>query len=321
MINKLFGNKDSKSFYVEDQPKINSQPRKSRKNSSKASLASNSQTSFTEKYHSAARTDNKLRLTYDSASPENIDLVIAAVYKQVFGNNHLMESERSPQLESQLRSGRINVKEFISSLAKSDKYRALFLDKNSNLKTVELNFKHFLGRAPKNRQEISQHIQILAEEGLEAEIDSYFDSEEYQENFGNAIVPFARDDKSPKTNKKIASKKIDSLSVLKAGSQNVARNAIRSTSFSRPLSAPVASAPVASTTPSYTRQATPQSVTSRQPVSEIQETYAEGPVSEKIVQMAKSMLTSSSAPNSGRRAVKVSKKFMDMARNLPYHLR
>jgi len=307
MLNKLFGNNASKSLYVEDrsQTKLRN------------GFTSNSPKSITEKYHNALVTDGNLRLTYDSASPENIESVIAAAYKQVFGNVHLMESEQLPQLESQLRSGRINVKEFITLLAKSDQYRALFLDKYPNLKTVELNFKHFLGRAPKNNQELSQHIQILVEEGLEAEIDSYFDSEEYQQNFGNAIVPFARDDKSPKTHKKIASKKIASLSLLKAGSQNVVRNSIRSTSFSRPLSA----APIASSTPSYTRQATPQSVVVNQPIAEVQDLYADSHVSNEMIDMARSMKSSPFASTKNRRAVNVNKKFLDMARNLPNYMR
>ncbi len=112
------------------------------------------------------------------------DLVIRAAYKQVFGNTHLMESEKSPQAESQLRSGQITVLEFIRQLAKSERYRALFLENCTNLRAIELNFKHLLGRSPENSAEISQHIQILAEKGFEAEIDSYFDSDEYTQNFG-----------------------------------------------------------------------------------------------------------------------------------------
>ena len=312
MISKLFGNKDSKSFYVED---------RSTSISRKGAL-SISQKSFTEKYHSALATDGNLRLTYDSASPENIDLVIKAAYKQVFDNTNLMESERLPQLESQLRSGRINVKEFISSLAKSEQYRALFLEKYSNLKTVELNFKHFLGRAPKNRQEISEHIQILVEEGLEAEIDSYLDSAEYQENFGNAIVPFVRNDKYPQASKKIASTKIDSLPVFKAArnakSQAIARNAVRSASFSRSTSTPVAT-----TAPSYsyTKSVTSQPVSVSQPVAEVKDPYADSHVSEEMIKMARSMRSSTFASTNNRRAVNVNKKFLDMARNLPSYMR
>ncbi|MEO0431935.1 MAG: phycobilisome rod-core linker polypeptide [Cyanobacteria bacterium J06656_5] len=121
-----------------------------------------------------------------------VDLVIEAAYKQVFGNAHLMESERFPLAESQLRNGDITVLEFVRALAKSDRYRTLFYERCTNLKTVELNFKHLLGRAPENGAEISQHIQILAEQGFYAEIDAYLDSDEYFQAFGADIVPYFR---------------------------------------------------------------------------------------------------------------------------------
>ncbi|ESA36351.1 phycobilisome linker polypeptide [Leptolyngbya sp. Heron Island J] len=125
-------------------------------------------------------------------STGQIDLVIEAAYKQVFGNAHLMESERFPIAESQLRNGDITVLEFVRSLAKSDRYRTLFYERCTNLKTVELNFKHLLGRAPESGAEISKHIQILAEQGFYAEIDSYLDSDEYFQTFGASIVPYFR---------------------------------------------------------------------------------------------------------------------------------
>ena len=129
-------------------------------------------------------------------SGEQQELVIKAAYRQVFGNAHLMESERLPARESQLRSGQITVMEFIRLLAKSERYRVLFLDSCTNLRAIELNFKHLLGRTPENNAEISQHISILTEKGWEAEIDSYLDSDEYWQNFGTNIVPYYRGYKS-----------------------------------------------------------------------------------------------------------------------------
>ncbi|MEM6256455.1 MAG: phycobilisome rod-core linker polypeptide [Cyanobacteria bacterium P01_D01_bin.156] len=125
-------------------------------------------------------------------STSQIDIVIEAAYRQVFGNAHLMESERFPTAESQLRNGDISVLEFVRALAKSDRYRTLFYERCTNLKTVELNFKHLLGRAPENGAEISHHIQILAEQGFYAEIDSYLDSDEYFQTFGANVVPYFR---------------------------------------------------------------------------------------------------------------------------------
>ena len=49
-----------------------------------------------------------------------------------------------------------------------------------------------LGRAPISQAEVSEHIQILANEGYEAEINSYVDSAEYQSTFGEDTVPYMR---------------------------------------------------------------------------------------------------------------------------------
>ena len=146
----------------------------------------------TAKYLDAVAGNAIAEFTNDSASIENADLVIEAAYKQVFGNAYLMESERSTVAESQVRSGEISVLEFIRQLAKSDRYRALFFEKCPNVTAVELNFKHILGRAPDSYEEVAQHLKILSEEGFEAEIDSYLDSDEYLQNFGTMIVPYTR---------------------------------------------------------------------------------------------------------------------------------
>ncbi|NEQ48767.1 MAG: phycobilisome linker polypeptide [Leptolyngbya sp. SIO3F4] len=144
------------------------------------------------KYLDALAGNTIAEFTYDSASVENADLVIEAAYKQVFGNAYLMESERSREAESQVRSGEISVLEFIRKLAKSDRYRALFFEKCPNVTAIELNFKHLLGRAPESYGEISQHLKTLSEEGFEADIDSYLDSDEYFQNFGDMFVPYPR---------------------------------------------------------------------------------------------------------------------------------
>jgi len=57
---------------------------------------------------------------------------------------------------------------------------------------VELNFKHLLGRAPRNQAEVSEHVQRLANEGYEAEINSYTFSVEYINAFGLDDVPHMR---------------------------------------------------------------------------------------------------------------------------------
>ncbi len=130
---------------------------------------------------------------YRSVSTEDdLQVVIRAVYRQILGNGYVMESEELSYAESQLRNSDITVREFVRLIAKSDLYKSRFFAAVSQTRFVELNFKHFLGRAPYSQAEISEHIQRYAAAGYDAEIDSYLDSTEYQEVFGVNVVPFNR---------------------------------------------------------------------------------------------------------------------------------
>jgi phycoerythrin-associated linker protein len=102
-----------------------------------------------------------------------------------------MESERLVSAESQLCNGTITVRDFVRAVAKSDFYRARYFESCAPYRFVELNFKHLLGRAPVDQAELSAHIRICIEQGYDAEIDSYLDSEEYITKFGENIVPYA----------------------------------------------------------------------------------------------------------------------------------
>lgn len=118
--------------------------------------------------------------------------VLRAAYRQVFGNAHLMEEQRVSTAESLFLQGDLTVQELVSSLACSDTYRRLFLDKNGPYRFVELNFKHLLGRAPRDQSEVSEHVQRLAAEGYESEIASYLYTPEYIDAFGFDTVPHWR---------------------------------------------------------------------------------------------------------------------------------
>ncbi len=74
--------------------------------------------------------------------------VISQVYRQVFGNRHLMELDINPSLEALFMNGDLSVQGFVTALAQSETYRKYFLEPNSAYRFVELNFKHLLGRAP-----------------------------------------------------------------------------------------------------------------------------------------------------------------------------
>lgn len=127
-----------------------------------------------------------------NATEDDLQGVIRAAYRQVLGNIHVMDSQRLTSAESMLRNGDITVKEFIRRIAQSDLYQSLFFSNNSPYRSIELNCKHLLGRAPLDQAEISQHVQTYNEKGYEADIDSYIDSAEYSENFGENTVPYPR---------------------------------------------------------------------------------------------------------------------------------
>lgn len=125
-------------------------------------------------------------------SPADAKIVIRAVYRQVLGNDYLMNSERQIGLESLLCNGQINVREFVRGLAKSELYKTKFLYSAFQTRTIELNFKHLLGRAPYAEAEVIEHLDRYQNHGYNADIDSYIDSQEYDENFGDSIVPYCR---------------------------------------------------------------------------------------------------------------------------------
>ncbi len=128
----------------------------------------------------------------DNASDTDIQSVIWAAYRQVFGNDHLMSNERLVSVESLLTQGYIRVCDFVRALALSELYKEKFFYSTPHVRFIELNFKHLLGRAPYDEAEISEHVNRYVEEGYEADINSYIDSPEYQENFGMNVVPFYR---------------------------------------------------------------------------------------------------------------------------------
>ena len=164
-----------------------------------------------------------IQLNY-KASEEEVRTVIRAIYRQVFGNIHIMESERLPELESRSNidfdiskpkvtkkkaeplekalterkkplEKPLTVREIVRRMAKSGLYRSRFFESQPRYKFIELNFAHLLGRAPESHKEITEHYRILEREGYEgyeAEIDSYIDSEEYLLTFGEYIVPYYR---------------------------------------------------------------------------------------------------------------------------------
>jgi phycobilisome rod-core linker protein len=131
------------------------------------------------------------RLT-DATSSEGLDGLIWAAYRQIFSEHLTLQRYRQTFLESQLRNRAISVQDFIRGLGKSEVYRELVAATNSNYRLVDLTFKRFLGRSTYGKDEQIAWSIVIGTQGLDGFIDAVVDSDEYQENFGDDIVPYQR---------------------------------------------------------------------------------------------------------------------------------
>lgn len=128
----------------------------------------------------------------DYASAGEIQDLIWAAYRQILSEHQTLQFNRQVQLESQLKNRAITVRDFIRGLAKSEVFRRLVVETNSNYRLVEVCLKRLLGRAPYNKdEEIAWSIKV-ATLGWGSFVDTLVDSEEYQSNFGDTTVPYQR---------------------------------------------------------------------------------------------------------------------------------
>jgi phycocyanin-associated rod linker protein len=123
---------------------------------------------------------------------DDAQAVINAVYRQVLGNDYIMQSERLTATESLLCNGSLTVRDFVRAVAKSELYKTKFLYDNFQTRVIELNLKHLLGRAAYDESEVIEHLDLYQNQGFDADIDNYIDSAEYEANFGDYIVPYYR---------------------------------------------------------------------------------------------------------------------------------
>ncbi len=127
---------------------------------------------------------------YDIDGEREFQNFIYAAYRQIFSEHLILESNRQINLESQLRTGAISVQDFVRGLGKSEVYRRLILEPNSNYRFVEVTLKRFLGREPYSKQETIQWSIVIAEKGYLAFIDAIVESAEYAEAFGADTLPY-----------------------------------------------------------------------------------------------------------------------------------
>jgi len=128
-----------------------------------------------------------------SLSDNEKNLVIRACYRQIFERDIAKGySIKFIDLESQVKTGQLSVKEFIRSLLKSSTYRKQFYEPFVNSRVIELAFKHILGRGISSLEEFQRYFAFVSYRGLDGLVDSLVNSSEYADYFGEETVPYIR---------------------------------------------------------------------------------------------------------------------------------
>ena len=119
---------------------------------------------------------------------------LAQIYTQLLERQpYEFERKEIAHLEKDFLAGKIDVRHFLGELVVSELYLDSFYRDSSNLKFMELSFKHLLGRTAHDKEEISGYTDVLTKHGVNAFFHKIFDSEEYRKAFGCHTIPYARD--------------------------------------------------------------------------------------------------------------------------------
>lgn len=124
------------------------------------------------------------------SSMEERQGALQQIYAQVLERQpYHYERKLLADAEQDFLRGKIGVKRFLKLLGCSEVYLQSFYHTSSNLKFLDWCFKHFMGRAPKNQDEVRSYCDLLMKDGVEKLITVLLDSEEYRKAFGNFTVP------------------------------------------------------------------------------------------------------------------------------------
>jgi phycoerythrin-associated linker protein len=127
------------------------------------------------------------------SSVEERQAALFHLYNQVLERQpYSYERKLLAQAEKDFLNDKIGVRRFLKELGHSEVYLNAFYFKASNLKFIEWCFKHFMGRAPINQEEVQQYCNILMKKGVLELITAILDSEEYRKVFGCFTVPYPR---------------------------------------------------------------------------------------------------------------------------------
>ena len=110
------------------------------------------------------------------------DSTVDAIYRQIL--ERPAGGEGNARAE-QLRNGQTTVREIVRDVAKSPEHLQRFTPNDRNQAVSNL-YRHLLGRAP-DPAGLNGHVQ--SRESMAALIDTFINSEEYQQKFGNDTVP------------------------------------------------------------------------------------------------------------------------------------
>lgn len=112
------------------------------------------------------------------------------IYRQVLERQpYDHEQQILASAEQQFLKNKIGVRRFIKILGQSEVYLEQFFYSSSNVKFLELCFKHFMGRSPHDYAEMQHYSTILSGQGVPALITQMLDSEEYRKHFGCFTIP------------------------------------------------------------------------------------------------------------------------------------
>lgn len=127
------------------------------------------------------------------SSLEERQLALHQMYRQVLGRQpYDFERQILAKAEKDFLKDKIGVRRFLKELGHSEVYQKAFYHCYSNVKFIELCFKHFLGRAPRDQSEFQLYCEILSKEGVDKLITAFLDSEEYRKVFGCFTVPYTQ---------------------------------------------------------------------------------------------------------------------------------
>jgi phycobilisome core-membrane linker protein len=117
--------------------------------------------------------------------------VINAVYVQVLGTAGYA-GERNKVEEIKLENGDISLREFIRQVARSKAFRRRYWSGLYITKAIEIIHRQLLGRPTFGRWEIDAYFDTAARTGFYGVVDGILNSREYNETYGEDIVPYER---------------------------------------------------------------------------------------------------------------------------------